>query len=189
MKQPIKGGKKIKRKKSPIKKSNPFKSRNKNSNIKYGTSKLERDFAKDFLDANGITYIYQYEAKEIGRFFDFAVTSYNNRNYIMESKDGIECVKQEGQPFDVSFFIEVDGSYYHSDPRVVDKNKLNPMQKHNKFVDKLKDQYAGMHCVPLVRIWEYDIRNNPKIVIDELKKYIAIGDKKKKITETKRKPH
>lgn len=63
------------------------------------------------------------------------------------------------------------------------------MQKHNKFVDKLKDQYAGMHCVPLVRIWEYDIRNNPKLVLEELKKYIAISDKKKKITENKKKPH
>ena len=42
--------------------------------IKYGTSKLERDFAKEFLDKNNIVYIYQYEAKEIGRFFDFAVT-------------------------------------------------------------------------------------------------------------------
>ena len=46
-----------------------------------------------------------------------------------------------------------------------------------------------MHCIPLVRIWEYDIRNNPKKVLEELKKYIALGDKKKQINENKRKPH
>ena len=157
--------------------------------IKYGTSQLERDFARDFLDANNIVYIYQYEAKEIKRYYDFAITSYTNKQYIMEEKDGINCVKQDGQYFEISFFIEIDGSYYHSDPRVVDVDKLNPMQKHNKFVDKLKDQYAGMHCIPLVRIWEYDIRNNPKKVLEELKKYIALGDKKKQINENKRKPH
>jgi hypothetical protein len=30
----------------------------------------------------------------------------------MENKDGINSVKQEGQYFDVSFFIEVDGDYW-----------------------------------------------------------------------------
>ncbi len=189
MKQPIKGKGKIKRKKPKVsKRYTPFKLKHK-SDKQYGTSKLERDFARDFLDANNIIYIYQYELKEIGRWIDFAVTSYTNKQYIMEEKDGINCVKQEGQYFDVSFFIEIDGSYYHSDPRVVDTDKLNPMQKHNKFVDKLKDHYAGMHCIPLVRIWEYDIRNNPQKVLEELKKYIAIGDKKKIITENKKRPH
>ena len=79
---------------------------------KYGTSKLEFDFAREFLDKNNIVYIYQYEAKEIGRFFDFAITSYRDKNYLMENKDGINSVKQEGQYFDVSFFIEVDGDYW-----------------------------------------------------------------------------
>ena len=46
-----------------------------------------------------------------------------------------------------------------------------------------------MYCIPLVRIWEYDIRNNPQKVLEELKKYIAIGDKKKIITENKKRPH
>lgn len=75
----------------------------------YGTSKLERDFAKDFLDKIGLKYIYQYEAKDIGRFFDFAVTAYDNVPFIMESKDGINSIKQEGQNVPVSFIIEVDG--------------------------------------------------------------------------------
>jgi hypothetical protein len=43
----------------------------------YGTSKLEEDFAKYFLDKLGIRYTYQFEAKEIGRFFDYYLPDHN----------------------------------------------------------------------------------------------------------------
>ena len=85
--------------------------------------------------------------------------------------------------------IEVDGVYFNSDTMVVKEGKLNPMQKHNKFIDSLKDKWCGMHCIPLLRIWEYDIRNNPKFVLEELGKYIDIGKKKRRIIENKKKPH
>lgn len=39
----------------------------------YGTSKLEDRFAKEFLDKLGVKYTRQLEAKDIGRFYDFAV--------------------------------------------------------------------------------------------------------------------
>lgn len=156
---------------------------------KYGTSKLELDFAREFLDKLGVKYIYQYEAKDIGRFFDFAVTAYTDINFIMEEKDGITCIKQEGQNVPISFCIEVDGGYYHSDPRIVDERKLNPMQKHNKVVDFVKDRWCGLHGLPLLRIWEYDIRHNQKKVFDELYKYLGDGYKKKRIRDNKRKPH
>jgi len=156
---------------------------------KYGTSKLELDFAREFLDKLGVKYIYQYEAKDIGRFFDFAVTAYTDINFIMEEKDGITCIKQDGQNVPISFCIEVDGGYYHSDPRIVDERKLNPMQKHNKVVDFVKDRWCGLHGLPLLRIWEYDIRHNQKKVFDELYKYLGDGYKKKRIRDNKRKPH
>lgn len=193
MKQPTKGSKinkKTKKKRQPKGNHNPYKSHSNNKKEqKYGTSKLERDFARDFLDKNGIVYIYQYEAKDIKRYFDYAITVYSEVNYLTEIKDGIKCVKQEGQYFPVSFMIEVDGGYYHSDPRIVDEDKLNPMQKHNKFVDKIKDRWCGMHCIPLLRIWEYDIRHNPKKVLEELSNYINIGDKRRRIDENRKKPH
>ena len=93
------------------KKTNSHSSKNKND-YKYGTSKLERDFARDFLDANGINYVYQYEVKEMGgRFFDFAITA-DKRIFEKEEKDGLLSVKQEDPRFYVSFFIEVDGDYW-----------------------------------------------------------------------------
>lgn len=67
MKQPIKNnkikdnGKVVTKKVVKCKKHHP----------KYGTSKLEEDFANDFLDKLGVEYVYQFEAKDIGRFFDF----------------------------------------------------------------------------------------------------------------------
>lgn len=63
------------------------------------------------------------------------------------------------------------------------------MQKHNKFVDFLKDKWCDLHGIPLLRIWEYDIRKNPKKVFEELSKYIENGEKKKRIVENRKKPH
>lgn len=185
MKQPTKNSTKQTANAKPKKKP----SRGPRFHKKYGTSKLEKDFAVNFLDKLNLTYIYQYEVKEIGRFFDFAVTSYTEIDYVMESKDGIKCVKQEKQLFPLTLLIEVDGDYYHSNPMLYEGSELSPMQKHNKFVDKQKDQWAGMHCIPLLRIWEYDIRNNPKKVINEILKYVAEGNKKKQKKENKKRPH
>jgi very-short-patch-repair endonuclease len=138
---------------------------------KYGTSKLEEDFAKEFLDKLGVKYIYQFEAKDIGRFYDFAVILNN------EMTTGNMLL------------IEIDGGYYHSDPRVVKEDKLNPMQKHNKRVDEYKDKWALLHGIPLIRIWEKDIRENPKGVMKELKKRLYIEDKRVTLTEKKNKRH
>ena len=138
---------------------------------KYGTSKLEEDFARDFLDKLGVKYIYQFEAKDIGRFYDFAIILNDNMTTVN------------------MILLEIDGGYYHSDPRVVKEDKLNPMQKHNKRVDEHKDKWALLHGIPLIRIWEKDIRENPNMVMEELKKRLYIEDKKITITEKKNKRH
>lgn len=131
---------------------------------KFGTSKLEEDFAKDFLDKLKVRYIYQFEAKDIGRFYDFYLPDNN-------------------------LIIEVDGSYYHSDPRLVKEENMNPMQKHNKRVDEYKDKWALMHGIPIMRIWEKDIRENPKMVMNELKKRLYKETEKKALIEKKNKRH
>ena len=52
------------------------------------------------------------------------------------------------------------------------------MQKHNEFVDKLKNEWARKHGYVLVRIWEHDINDKPSMVIKDLKKVFGIEDKK-----------
>ena len=130
----------------------------------YGTSKLEEYFAKEFLEKLKINYIYQFEAKEIGRFYDF---------YLPDSR----------------ILIEIDGDYYHSNPEKYDESKLNPMQKHNKRVDEYKNKWALMRGIPLLRIWENDIRNNPEKVFLVLKNMIKIQNQKIIIENEKKKRH
>lgn len=126
---------------------------------KYGTSKLEDYFAENFLDVLGIKYVRQYEAKEIGRFYDFKIV------------DGP--------------IIEVDGDYYHSYGLTYEEK--NPMQKHNERVDRLKDEWALSRGIPILRIWEHDIRDNPEKVMRLLKEAIgSYTEKQKKIKEKNR---
>ena len=173
MKQPIKKRTSI-TEKSKIKKSTAPKVKTTKRAVhhpKYGTSKLEEDFARDFLDKLGVKYIYQFEAKDIGRYYDFAIVLNN------ELTTGNMLL------------IEIDGSYFHSDPRLIKESEMNPMQKHNKRVDKHKDEWALMHGIPLIRILEMDIRENPNQVMEMLKKRLYIQDKKVEVRVNKNKRH
>lgn len=164
MKQPIKRKSTSVAKNKPKKRTAPKVKTTKRAVRKhpqYGTSKLEEDFARDFLDKLGVKYIYQFEAKDIGRFYDFYLPEHN-------------------------LIVECDGSYFHSDPRLVKEEEMNPMQKHNKRVDEYKNKWALVHGIPLMRIWEKDIRENPKMVMEELKKRLYIQEKE---IEKKNKRH
>lgn len=136
----------------------------KKSHPQFGTSKLEENFAKNFLDKLGVDYTWQFEAKDIGRFFDFYI-------------EGLNCM------------IEVDGGYWHSDPRLFEGKKLNPTQKHNKFVDKVKDTWCALHGIPLIRIWEKDIIENPKMVMEMLKEKFGIAKNKADLKKEFNKRH
>lgn len=151
-------------KKKPQKKKIVSKKKTVRVHPKFGTSKLERDFARDFLEKLKVRYIWQFEAKDIGRFYDFFLPDHN-------------------------LIIEVDGSYFHSDPRLVKESEMNPMQKRNKRVDELKNKWALMHGIPIVRIWEKDIREQPTKVLSELKKLLSIEEKKVVLAEKKNKRH
>jgi len=87
MTQPIKN--KILKK---VKKNNHHQTTNKKTkkHPEYGTSKLEEKFAKEFLDKLGVKYEYQFKAEEIGRYYDFRITT----------------------PMGSSILIEVDGDYW-----------------------------------------------------------------------------
>jgi hypothetical protein len=46
-----------------------------------------------------------------------------------------------------------------------------------------------MHGIPLIRIWEKDIRENPNQVMEMLKKRLYIQDKKVEVRVNKNKRH
>lgn len=128
----------------------------------YGTSKLEDKFAKDFLDKLGVKYTRQFKAESIGRYYDF---------YLPED----------------NLLIEIDGDYYHSYGKLYED--MSPMQKHNKRVDKQKDHWALINCIPLLRIWEHDINKHPSKVFDILRERIHISREEKNKKERMSKRH
>lgn len=122
---------------------------------KYGTSKLEEDFARDFLEKLGVKYSYQFEAKDIGRFFDFFV--------------------EPSGPI-----IEINGGYWHGDPRLYEAKDLNATQKHSQRVDEYKKKWALAHGFPIYYFWEKDIRETPSKVLEELRQILYLEEEKKK---------
>lgn len=158
MPQPIK--KKITLKKTTTK-AKPRK-RSDRPHPKYGTSKLEDRFAKDFLEKMGVKYERQYEAKDIGRFYDFFIPAARLLN-------------------------EVDGDFYHGYGLLHEQK--NPMQKHNEWVDRQKDMWAASHGIPVLRIWEHDINEHPEKVRKILKEYIGEYTEKKEKKDNKNKRH
>ncbi len=162
MLQPTRRDKAATVKKKKVKKTTP---RGKRPHPKYGTSKLEDRFAKEFLDRLGYKYERQYEAKGIGRFYDFAVKQDNGAVVL----------------------LEIDGDYFHGHGLVHEEK--SPMQKHNEWVDKVKDEWAAQHGIPLIRIWEHDINDNPSEVMKMLKKRIGDATKERDRKNEKKKRH
>lgn len=136
----------------------------KNGKPAYGTSKLEEDFAREFLDKLGVEYMYQFEAKDIGRFYDFFI---KNENLI----------------------IEIDGDYWHGNPKKYSDGELKYHQKKAKRVDELKNKWALMHGIPILRIWEDDIRKKPGEVMKILKECVSDAGIRSKMVENRRKKH
>lgn len=125
----------------------------------YGTSKLEEKFAKEFLDKLGVKYIYQFKAESIGRYYDFRIIKETTYGKILGP-----C-------------IELQGSYWHGDKRIYEEKDLNAIQKKNIRVDEIKRKWCSRNGIPLIYVWEKDIRSNPDVVLnylrDILKKFIA----------------
>ena len=142
---------------------------------KYGTSKLEDDFAHDFLDRLGLKYIRQFEAKDIGRFYDFAV----------------ECPNGNGVNGGSKFIlIEVDGDYWHGNPETLGEGKeRNRMQVRNQWVDRQKDEWALMNGIPIMRVWEKDIRENQGEVMKRLRERFYLEEEKNMKLAEKNKRH
>ena len=143
--------------------SKPMKVKKVKSHPQFGTSKLETDFAKDFLDKLKVNYVWQFEAKEIKRFFDYYLPDHN-------------------------LIIEVNGTYWHADNRIYEGKKLTNTQLHDLKVDEYKKKWACLHGIPILYVWEKDIRENPSSVMKTLKErlYLEKGKEDKKKEKNKR---
>ena len=149
-------------------------SKKRNQNQQYGTSKLETYFATEFLDKLGIDYIYEYEAKPIKRFYDFAIVRLVPKTpRLLVEENGITSLDQVKCYYRILALCEVNGGYWHGDPRLLTDGKLSRMQQHNQFVDGLKESWCTRNNIPLLIFWEKDIREDPKSVMDTLKAFMS----------------
>lgn len=65
--------------------------------------------------------------------------------------------------------IEVNGTFYHSDPRFYPNGPIHAIQKRNlsKWLNKV--QLTEVAGITLVEVWEYDIKNNIDLIVDMLR--------------------
>lgn len=135
------------RKDKNIKRSNIIDGKKSINNTEIKSSKLEDFFIQNYLNKLNIEYIQQFKAESIGRFYDFYLPKHR-------------------------ILIEIDGSYYHGNPKFYNKRNMNNMQLKNKRVDEIKNRWALINSYILIRFWEDDLHNNPNLIISQLKKYI-----------------
>lgn len=107
--------------------------------ISCGCSKLSKGELKikQILDSHKIKYKQEYLIHEIGnKRFDFAILDNNNK---------------------VIKLIEFDGIQHYEDTGFSKLNKGESLQKRQES-DRIKDEWAATHNIPLLRIpyWDYD---------------------------------
>jgi len=69
---------------------------------------------------------------------------------------------------DFNIFIEVDGDYFHTNPKRYPNGPISKTQKINHSRDKKKNKFCTENNLYLKRFWEDDILNNKDWVIQEI---------------------
>ena len=121
-----------------------------NGNIgkKHYTSKLEDKFC-EILKNNNIKFEKAFYAKSIKAFYDFYLPDFN-------------------------IIIEVDGDFFHSNPKFYPDGPIYKTQIQNNLRDQEKNQWAKNNNYKLLRFWEHDINNNQTQIIENLKKELNL---------------
>lgn len=78
---------------------------------------------------------------------------------------------------------------WHANPDKYEDSELKWHQKKARRVDEHKNKWALMHGIPILRIWESDIRKKPKEVMKLLKETFHNCREKNIIKENKNKRH
>ena len=67
-----------------------------------------------------------------------------------------------------NIFIEVDGDYFHSNPKIYPDGPKTKTQKRNYYRDSKKNQFCIDKNIKLLRFWESDILNNEQLIEREI---------------------
>lgn len=87
-----------------------------------------------------------------------------NFQFFLKTKENI-CKSYDFRIKDTNILIEIDGDYYHGNPRLKKHFfKLEEVRKN----DLIKDQLAQDNGYTLLRFWESEIYENPNIIINKI---------------------
>jgi len=65
--------------------------------------------------------------------------------------------------------LEINGTYWHADPRKYNPNELNDIQQKRVIRDQQLADYCNRNNINLITIWEKEIREDPhKACLDAL---------------------
>jgi very-short-patch-repair endonuclease len=69
---------------------------------------------------------------------------------------------------DANILIEVDGDYWHSNPKIYPNGPKTKTQKINRYRDLKKNKFCEQNKHKLIRFWESDILGEPKWIEQKL---------------------
>jgi G:T-mismatch repair DNA endonuclease (very short patch repair protein) len=69
---------------------------------------------------------------------------------------------------ELDIYLEVDGDYFHSHPKIWPNGPKSKTQKINWSRDIKKNKFCQENNMKLIRIWEYDIVNNIDTIKEQL---------------------
>jgi very-short-patch-repair endonuclease len=75
---------------------------------------------------------------------------------------------------DYNIYIEVDGDYFHSNPKIYPNGPKTKTQKINYARDISKNKYCQTNHIQLLRFWESDILSAKEDVICKLKELLVL---------------
>lgn len=70
---------------------------------------------------------------------------------------------------DYDIYVEVDGDYFHSNPKIYKNGPVTSTQKRNHYRDYKKNEFCKNNNISLLRFWESDILNNSIDIIESIK--------------------
>ncbi len=87
---------------------------------------------------------------------------------VYESEKVIGCWSFDIYIPELDFYIEVDGDYFHSNPKFYPNGPKTKTQKINWYRDIKKNKFCEENNLKLARFWECDIINNPEYIKEEI---------------------
>ncbi len=120
--------------------------------------KKSAEIRKKLSDKRALQIIPFYDTKielKIQGFLEQLGIHYIKQFYVKEIKDKYRC-----DIFipSMNLIIEVDGNYWHGNPKFYSRKQLSEKQKEQKIRDKLRTDQLKQYGFRVVRLWEDDIK-------------------------------